>query len=438
MPGAALNIMQRGIPMLDINPANLYRIENWKDYDTFDLKVGRKWGNWDVAAIFNYDGLAKAKTLDLSKLRLSSEYVHVFEYWSSTYVGKNDCNARISCLLEPYDAKVFAIVPAVGSRPVLLSTSRHVTQGALDLAEIVWSGGKDEWTVSGKSTNLAAGKIYELVFAGNNYKIADVNSPAVHKINSEKGIARVSFVPDSSTADWQVVFKPISNAAIILSPETINLQAGATAQLTISNLAPNAVDWQLSSSDPRIKLSCNNGKLAAYPACTTITVTADANGFSEPGLYESEIIASGPENSKSKSRIIIPVRSENLAGKARLTVSSCADGFNPKYAVDNDTHTAWCSTVKDKDGAWIELKWDKPVTISRVVLDECTAQFEQITEWHIEVGDGNALKTAANGDILERRKTVQFANPCRTSRIRFVVDKSRNMPGLWEFEIYEK
>lgn len=439
MPTPALKAMQKGIPVLDIRPANLYRIENWRDYDTFDLKIGKKWGSWDVAALFNYSGMQTSKTLDLARLRLSSEYVHVFEYWSSKYVGRFYRNAKLPRYIMPYDAEVFAIVPASdNNKPTLLSTSRHISQGALDLANVTWSGNEKKWVVSGTSENLVTGEKYELVFAGLNYKADNVKADVNGMISFGDGVIRVDFVPKSSCLNWTIEFSRIRKPALLLTPELTQLKPGEYSQFELTNLDSNATDWRISSSDSRVHISPAAGKLSAWPAAAQITATVDVNGFSKPDHYEAvlNVVSDGSENSKCQSNIIIPVLPKNLAMSAKVTASSSSNGFASNFAIDSDSHTAWCSTVNDKNGAWIELAWDNPVTISRVVLDEYTAQFTQIQAWHLEIEQDNTMKTIKNGTFVDRHMSVQLDNTYQTNRFRFVIDKAINMPGLWEFEVF--
>ena len=202
---------QQSFPMLNIKPANLYQIENYKDYDIFDLRIAKPWKTWDVVGIFNYDENPCKKTLDLAKLELLSDKVHVFEYWSSTYLGLFDKNDKIERNLNACEGQTFSIVSDVADEPVLLSTSRHLTAGALDLVDIKWEKDNKKWTIKGQSEHLVANDSYEIFFAHKDFKIINTESsigPA--EIKTEDNMTIVTFVPAKNTkVNWQITFEKL-------------------------------------------------------------------------------------------------------------------------------------------------------------------------------------------------------------------------------------
>ena len=202
-------VWQQSFPVLNIKPANLYQIENYKDYDVFDLRIAKPWKTWDVVGIFNYEENPCKKTLDLAKLELLSDKVHVFEYWSSSYLGLFDKNDKIERDLKSYQGQTFSIVPDVPGKPVLLSTSRHLTAGALDLADIKWKKDNNKWTITGRSEHLVANDSYEIFFAHKNFKAINAKSSTGQtKIKTDNNITTMTFVPTKSTkAKWQITFE---------------------------------------------------------------------------------------------------------------------------------------------------------------------------------------------------------------------------------------
>ena len=199
---------QQSSPMLNIKPANLYQIENYKDYDIFDLRIAKPWKTWDVVGLFNYDEKPCKKTLLLSKLQLLSDKVHVFEFWSNTYLGLFDKNAKIERDLKSYQGQTFSIVPDTPDKPVLLSTSRHLTAGALDLKNIEWKKDNNKWIIKGNSQHLIIGDTYQIVFAHKNFKITDTKSSMqTTEIKTDKNITSVTFIPTKNTKEkWQITF----------------------------------------------------------------------------------------------------------------------------------------------------------------------------------------------------------------------------------------
>ena len=210
MPPALTAVWQKSLPSLDIHPANLYPIENWKRYDLFDLRIAKPWGTWDVVGLFNYTGQAFERELDLARLPLEAQRVHVFEFWSGVYLGRFPRNARILRSLAPYEANLFAIVPASpDGAPVVLSTSRHISQGGLDLESVSAKRQAPGLILSGRSSHLVARDPYEVVLATGAYRaVSGRCSNGTAAVSQDGATARLRIVPATSgNADWQVTFE---------------------------------------------------------------------------------------------------------------------------------------------------------------------------------------------------------------------------------------
>ncbi len=209
VPPATRRVWQQSFPNLDIRPANLYEIRGDNAYDLFDLRVARPWGNWDVVGLFNYGREAATRDLALARLPLEAAQVHVYEFWTSRYVGLFARGATLPRKLKGMDAEVFAVVPARDDRPVLLSTSRHLTQGALELLDVQWqpdaagAGG----VVSGVSARLVQGDPYELVFVAGRWQPPVVLAPAGGAVRPDGQVVRVRFTPaQSGSVAWSLRF----------------------------------------------------------------------------------------------------------------------------------------------------------------------------------------------------------------------------------------
>lgn len=219
-------VWQRSFPTLDIRPANFYRITEWRTYDLFDLRIARPWGTWDVAALFNYGDGPAEKPLDLARLPLEAQEVHVYDFWRSEYLGRFRRDAKLSIPLAGWEGRTYALVPAADGRPTLISTSRHVSQGGLDLDALDWKRDGERWTATGKSSHLVKSELYELVFAAGRYGVATATSSDCEPtVSRAAGVIRVAITPaKGNTADWQVTFEPL--------PE--NLASKAKAQASSS------------------------------------------------------------------------------------------------------------------------------------------------------------------------------------------------------------
>jgi len=439
VPSDVRRIWQLSFPMLDIRPVNLYEIADWQKYDLFDLRIARPWGTWDVVGLFNYGNQQTEKVLDLGRLALDGGDVHVFDYWQSTYLGKFAHNAKIARTLAPYEGQLFAVVPAVDDRPVLISTSRHLSQGGLDLEQVKWEREGGRWTVSGTSSHLVKGDPYELVFAGCRYDVAMASSPAGPvKIARGGGVTRVQLAPvQSGSAQWTISFEANSAARVDLLPASLGLSPGSVGELDIHSLGAKPVKFEASASDGRIRLSPVNGKLAGWPATAKLQVSVD-RGDAEPGTSWSghvklEAEGQAPQQARVTVRQPLP---ENLAVRAKATASSIwNDNHQARFINDGDGSTRWNSRQGQKENCWVELTWEQEVEFDRVVMDECTDSGSRIGPWRLEAG-GDGLEVIARGDGAGRNRLVKLEKPVRAKNLRLVIEKATETPTIWELQVF--
>jgi hypothetical protein len=119
---------------------------------TFVLRVERSFASWSIVALFNPKlDAAVDRRFSLSRLGLDPAKTYIaFDFWRQRLVGKiaNELALRI----EPGSVTLLALHAAAGV-PQLLSTSRHVTQGAVELDDVHWNAG--DGVFSGVSTGPA-------------------------------------------------------------------------------------------------------------------------------------------------------------------------------------------------------------------------------------------------------------------------------------------
>jgi alpha-galactosidase len=112
---------------------------------TFVLRVERPFASWSVVALFNPDlDTAVERRVSLSRLGLDPAKTYLaFDFWRRQLVGEitNDLALKIG----PGSVTLLALHAATGA-PQLLSTSRHVTQGAIELEDVRWNAGEGALT----------------------------------------------------------------------------------------------------------------------------------------------------------------------------------------------------------------------------------------------------------------------------------------------------
>ncbi|HIJ53232.1 MAG TPA: alpha-galactosidase [Planctomycetes bacterium] len=169
----------------------------------------------DIVGMFNWDD-KNSNTVEIEpdKLDLPSEgngtYVG-FDYWANKFVPP--FSGALKAELRPSCCKVIAIRPLL-ERPVLVGTSRHITQGIVDVIEEEWNGRAN--TLSGKSKVVGADPYEIRIFAPTrvwqalrvNISEADRRAGVTAGIQQDDQTIRVTIKsPDNRRVRWKVAFQ---------------------------------------------------------------------------------------------------------------------------------------------------------------------------------------------------------------------------------------
>ena len=169
--------------------------------DYFDNFLPYIWhlesGTRHVIGLFNWESKPQTLGATLAKTGLDpAKTYYAFDFWKNTLLP--DIKDSYAYELPPVSCQVIA-VHAAEDHPVLLSTSRHVTQGIVDVKDEKWNGN----TLSGTSA-VIANDSYELrirVPAG--WKLDKARHPAAESA----GLVRVQIeAPTSQNVKWRVSF----------------------------------------------------------------------------------------------------------------------------------------------------------------------------------------------------------------------------------------
>src|SRR5262249_41111570 len=141
-----LDLLKRTMPWHGLRP---------RPADLFEEPVPRVWlltderrtPRRDVIGLFNWSDKELRLEYPLDRLGLSdrTEYV-ACDYWSDRLVSP--FRGKLQQTLAPHSCAVLAVRP-VADHPQLLSTSRHITQGVVDVLEEKWDA--DARALSGVS-----------------------------------------------------------------------------------------------------------------------------------------------------------------------------------------------------------------------------------------------------------------------------------------------
>ena len=131
----------------------------------------------------------------------------MYEFWSGKFLGGAQ-EFFTAPALKPHGLQIFALREEL-DRPQILSTSRHISQGGVDLAEVTWR--QAERTLSGRSAVIRRDR-YELVVhvpATCRPTTAKIDGkPVEFRIDGE--VARIACIPSSTgTVAWSIKFSPV-------------------------------------------------------------------------------------------------------------------------------------------------------------------------------------------------------------------------------------
>ncbi len=206
-----VELLRRIYPAVDIRPLDLFPSRRSKRI--WDLKISHLGRRYDVVGVFNFDE-NKAEQIRLSWKELgiaSDRPVHVFDFWNREYLGAWESGMAVR--LPPTSCRVLTLFEST-DRIQLISTSRHITQGWVDLMSLHCAG--DGLIFKGRS-RLIKNDPYELHFVfprGKNFRIKKTETRIESgklgvDVANHQGWATVRIKPSKTTnANWTVVFDP--------------------------------------------------------------------------------------------------------------------------------------------------------------------------------------------------------------------------------------
>ena len=158
LPADRLDILKRTLPSHGMlpRPVDLFEEDIPRVWLLTDMRKARR----DVIGLFNWDEKAPAVIeCSLAKLGLPSGRYVGFDYWANAFLPPFERTLKVT--VPPASCRVLSVC-ASKDTPRVASTSRHITQGVVDLVEEKWDGGKA--TLSGVS-RVVADDDYELRIA---------------------------------------------------------------------------------------------------------------------------------------------------------------------------------------------------------------------------------------------------------------------------------
>ncbi len=207
LPEDRVEILRRSIPPVPARPMDIRAATS--DHKTLivSLSIDRPDVRYTVLDVVNLREEAARVRVDLhADAGLDGESYYVYDYWNRDFVGAVQGGFEVA--LGACASGIYA-VHAVRDEPQLISTSRHIAQGALDLRSVHYD--LNEKTLYGES-NVVGGELYEIVVcAPENLRVfSEGNRTLTREISHIAGPAwRLTFHPEKSGPfPWAVAFSP--------------------------------------------------------------------------------------------------------------------------------------------------------------------------------------------------------------------------------------
>ncbi len=156
LPAERLNILKRTMPShgLHARPVDLFAHDPPRIWSLID---SRRQPHRNVVGLFNWDDQTQSISCKLSDLGLDEHSVYVaYDFWHDVLI--KGVRGTLTVPVPRESCKILTLKP-VSDHPQLLSTSRHVTQGIVDVLEEVWV--EADRTLRGKS-RIVGGDDYEI------------------------------------------------------------------------------------------------------------------------------------------------------------------------------------------------------------------------------------------------------------------------------------
>jgi len=306
LPAEKLDVVKRTMPNhgglgrpLDLFESNPPRIWHYR------TEVGGE--RLDVVALVNWgEGKPFDIELDVARLGLpaSPEDRYVgFDYWEGVFVPP--FAGKRTFRLRPSSCRVIALA-RLAARPQLVSTSRHVTQGAVDVVELGWDARTR--TLTGRSKVVGEdpyelrvtvprvdGKSFRLAEAG--LSEADANAGVKARVSQAGPCVRVTLESrESREVAWHLTFESVrAKHDEPLKVTALRAEAASPCGVALTWEGAGAALYRVSRSDgPTIEIGQPEYADADVAPDTAYTYTVVAIGWDGKESAEAAVSVRTP------------------------------------------------------------------------------------------------------------------------------------------------
>lgn len=148
LPAERLDLLKRALPVMDVHPADFNNAICDNKTQMISLNIALSFEQYMVAGVMNLTDERKIRDVSLKEtLRLPQGEYLIYDYFKNKFLGCYKDNIMIT--VEPYDTKILSFRRRSG-KPQIISTSRHITQGAAEIKNMYWDDHTNTLTVFSK------------------------------------------------------------------------------------------------------------------------------------------------------------------------------------------------------------------------------------------------------------------------------------------------
>ncbi len=136
LPQERVELIRRALPVLNIHPTDFNTPTCDGVTQLIVMNVARPFDSYTVIGLINLTGEARRRDVSLAdSVRLEDGKYLAYDYYADEFLGIFDDVLQLELL--PYDSRVIAL-RALSDIPQLMSSSRHLSQGAAEISDITW------------------------------------------------------------------------------------------------------------------------------------------------------------------------------------------------------------------------------------------------------------------------------------------------------------
>ena len=188
---ARVDLLKRSLPIIDMHPMDLTPANFNEEDMLINLNIVKDYEEYQVSGVFNMKETADKRVVKFDEdLHLTDGKYLVYDYFRNEFFGI--CENEIELDFVPYEVRVLAIRP-YKEVPQVVSTSRHITQGAAEIKDMSFENN----TISITADLVANDEYTVSVYVPDGYTLK--GQSGFDSAVCDGNIARLTFMPSETT-----------------------------------------------------------------------------------------------------------------------------------------------------------------------------------------------------------------------------------------------